>query len=563
MKEEFTIKRLLNLGLNKKNSKSAGFIITFLLISFLSSAQNSKYIVTFKDKQGTPFSIENPEAFLSQRSIDRRNRQEISITEQDLPINPEYVSQLRSVSSEISYYRSSKWFNAILISAPEAELSNISALEFVNSVELVEPYKNGSISFTSWEPKIQKSKKSNKTKEIQNATQNNMLGIDQLQQLGYTGDGILIAVTDGGFINTNNIFFFDHLYENNKVIMEYNFVKNSDDVYVDSSHGTEVFSQLGAYSEDEYAGGAYEADYMLFVTEDVRGDYEYRIEEYNWAFAAEKADSAGADIINVSLGYSDFFELESMNYSYEDMDGQTAVISIASEIASSKGMLVVASAGNEGTISWRYITAPADAESVIAVGGVNSSGVKNSTSSFGPSYDGRIKPDVVALGSSVKVINSSGRVSSSSGTSHSAPLVTGLAALLWQANPELTVHQLREMILMSGDNVDNPDNMVGYGIPNPDIVTSIEDEIEITQDLFNIYPNPTRKNKFFIRYKGEDSISTTVSILNQVGQEIHKEEHFLNPQQELSIDADFLPPSEYIIVITSNEFKEVKKLLIL
>jgi subtilisin family serine protease len=254
---------------------------------------------------------------------------------------------------------------------------------------------------------------------------------------------------------------------------------------------------MGAYIPDSFTGGAYKANFILFITE--HAATEYRVEEYNWLFAAERADSAGVDVINTSLGYNTFDDAQ-MDYTQSQMDGLTAVITRAANAAASKGMAIVVSAGNEGSNSWGIITAPADSENVFAIGSVNADGVKVASSSTGPTADGRIKPDVVALGSPVSLINSSGNIATGSGTSFASPLIASLVAGIWQMLPELTVQELLDTIRHRASQFNNPDNLLGYGIPNfTSIITATDPEIPA--DFISVFPNPTL-NQVKIEFSG-------------------------------------------------------------
>ena len=257
-----------------------------------------------------------------------------------------------------------------------------------------------------------------------------MLGIDRMHQEGFRGDGLLVAIFDSGFRNYTNLPAFSHLIDREGIIQTFDYTKNSVSVENNFDHGLRVLSVLGA--DAEMIGAVPQANYILAITENEVS--EYRIEEYNWLFAAEMADSAGVDVINTSLGYS-VFDDESMSYTQDQMDGETTVISRAASIAASKGIVLVASAGNEGNNAWGTITAPADSEHLLAVGAVNNLADLANFSSTGPSADGRIKPDVVAQGVNTQLTNSQGTVTFQNGTSFSAPLVAGLAAGLMEAFP--------------------------------------------------------------------------------------------------------------------------------
>jgi len=274
-------------------------------------------------------------------------------------------------------------------------------------------------------------------------------------------------------------------------------------------------------------GTAPEASYILCVTE---AQGEYRVEEYNWLFAAEMADSAGVDIISTSLGYSIFDDVQ-MNYAYADMDGETTVITQAANMAASKGIALVSSAGNEGGRSWNFITAPADSESVLAVGAVDRGLDKASFSSFGPSSEGRIKPDVTALGQSTALINAFGDIVFQSGTSFSAPLVAGLATGLWQAFPKLTSFELLDLIKQSANQYNRPDVMLGYGIPDFIRAYDIAFIPEPIENTVLIYPNPVVDGLVNLVFAdGVLNEDLELSLVNKNGQELQR--FRISPQED-------------------------------
>lgn len=451
----------------------APFFLYLLVFASQVQAQQNRYVAFFTDKDNSVYSIASPEDYLSARAIERRINQNILITETDLPVNQAYVNGLKTSGANVFF--TTKWLNAALIQADPADLQTLQALEFVDSIAFVAPGQRLTPLGRKYNIEAEK--------EIQAPTddQLRMLGIDDLQQENLLGEGQLIAYFDGGFVGTETAEAFQHIYSSNRLLYTFDLVENNYDVYRYSTHGTKVFSITAGYLPNVFEGSAYGAEYMLFVTEDVSS--EYRIEEFNWLIAAEKADSAGVDIINSSLGYSTFDD-PAMDYTYQDMDGETTVVTQAAAFAAARGILVVVSAGNEGNNSWQYITAPADAADVISVGAVNAMGERADFSSIGPAADGRIKPEIVAQGARTALIDQSGTVATGSGTSFSAPLITGLAAGIWQAYPDLTNLQLRTMILESGDRANAPDNFYGFGIPNYNVVKS---RIE---KGFIVFPNP-------------------------------------------------------------------------
>jgi len=356
-------------------------ILCWFCIGPWSLSQENRYVVHFTDKINSPFSVDNPEQYLGPRSIQRRLKQEIPITEEDLPPNTGYINGLKSIGVQVFF--SSRWFNAVLIENDEQLVTEIENLSFVNQVELV-------ASGTRLNSRINRASPVLTVKtnaEVQELLQNEMLGIPEMHIQDYKGQEMLIGVLDGGFKGADTIGAFNHVYANNRLISVYDFVTDSDDIYRYTDHGTQVFSCLAALKDDEITGTSPEAEFLLFVTEDV--SEESRIEEYNWLFAAEMADSIGVDIINSSLGYNTDFSDPSMNYIIDDMDGNTTVVARAANMAAQRGILLVASAGNEGNKSWQRIISPADSESVLTIGNIREDGLLSSSSSIGPTADDR------------------------------------------------------------------------------------------------------------------------------------------------------------------------------
>lgn len=286
-----------------------------------------------------------------------------------------------------------------------------------------------------------------------------MLKGDRLHKAGFKGKGVVIAVIDDGFRNADRITAFDSL----QLMGTRNFVFPQRSVFEGDDHGTKVLSCLAAYEPGVMIGTAPEASYWLIKSEDNRS--EFPIEEDYWTAAAEFADSVGVDMITTSLGYS-FFDENTMNYSHNALDGQTAHISKAAEIAAEKGILIFCSAGNEGTSRWGRITFPADAKDILTIGAITTKKEKSVFSSPGYSADGRIKPDLVALGSGCCVIEPTGNLRYANGTSFSTPILAGLVACLWQALPWLSPNELIELLRQSGSQYKHPDEQLGYGLPN-------------------------------------------------------------------------------------------------
>ncbi len=420
------------------------------------------YWVTFKNKTGTPFSIKKPEAFLSEKAIARRKKIEAPITEQDLPVNPQYVTQLANTGVTVQY--TSRWFNAATIIATAETLKKVEKLPFVSGV-----------TYTGKAPVNTKKGPEGNFEAERKATpidslhygyadqQISQLNGHRLHALGYMGTGITVAVLDGGFTSADKHYVFDSLNLKKQIVPARDFVDNDWQVCESSSHGTQVLSVMAANLPGVLVGGAPKASYVLVKTEDVRT--EYHVEEYNWIAGLEYADSLGADIVNSSLGYTTFSDKD-MDYKYSDLNGMSSA-SQAAEFATARGMIVVNSAGNEGGGDWKYVGVPADSKGAFSIGAVTSKGERAGFSSFGPTADGRIKPDVSAPGARVMAASaSSNQIRSTSGTSLSAPMISGMLAALWSAFPEKTNAEIMDAVRKSGNQADNPDNELGYGIPD-------------------------------------------------------------------------------------------------
>jgi subtilisin family serine protease len=525
----------------------------FLLLGvflFVSSAsgQVNRYMVFFTDKNNTEYSIDRPEEFLSERAIQRRLRQNIPIIEEDLPVNNSYTDSLESLG--ITTFFRSRWFNAVLVQTNSSNVGLIRAQGFIEAVEYVAP--GAKLASRSADTEEEEERTESFGELSFNKFQNNSLGVPAMHQNGFAGQNMLIGVLDGGFSGTDNIGAFNHLFNEDRIVDEFDFVRNNRTIYEHSSHGTQVLSCMAAIETDVVVGTAPYADYLLYITED--DGPEHRIEEYNWLFAAEKADSMGVDVINTSVGYYDFDD-PSMNYTKNQFDGQTTVITRAAQKTAEKGIVVVCSGGNEGNDPWDFLTAPADAKDILAVGAIRSDSTLTSFSSPGPTTDGRIKPDVVALGSSVTVASSAG-TSRVSGTSFSAPLVAGLVAGFWQAEPELTAKEVVERIRNSGHRVSlgSVNNNFGYGIPSFTRLTGLTPIDDPLLADVKIYPNPVERGVFYIETGSFFNGNTYQANLYDLGGVLILNRSVLkNPGEgRETFFLDGLAPGNYILKLTDG-----------
>lgn len=483
------------------------FVLLFLL-SFSVQAQ-LKVVVKFKDKVNSEYASLPPTTYLSEKSLIRRNIQNIPLTAFDFPPNKRYVKEIIDLGGDIIY--TSKWLNAALVSCTDEQLKKILSLSFVAGLET-----DGDIRFGA---KLQEFNMLSSDSYGLAENQLSMLESQRAFDQGFKGKGILIGVFDSGFQSVQTMPAFAHLFKDNKIKFTYDFIANDGNVYDDDDHGTMVLSCISGQLQGEYSGTAPEADVALFRTEDV--DTETKIEELYWLLAAEKADSLGVDIINSSLGYS-VFDTPAQNYTYNDMVGNKALITKAANWAARAGILVVTSAGNEGRSSWRYITAPADGDSVLAVGAVNASQVIASFSSVGPSAKGSIKPEIVAQGQSTAVISPNNSIRFANGTSFSSPLMAGLAACIKQAFPYLTAYELRETIMQSGSQALSPDNVKGFGVPTFTSVEKIEKAKNIILQAEPIYTSASLLDWINASINGSDKMEklTITSLNGQIIQEL-------------------------------------------
>lgn len=467
------------------------WLVTLLLLGQLSaSAQTAKkYLVLLRDKVNSPYSVSRPEQFLSQRSIQRRQKQNIAVLERDLPVNPTYVTQLQQAGAKVWF--TSRWFNAVLIDANDATLAAVQRLAFVKGIEFNKPLANARVGARQHSVADQATAGTGKFGEVQaisygsSLAQVTQLGVDQMHSAGFRGEGMLIGVLDSGFLRADQVSFLKPLFDEKRILATYDFVNKETSVYEDDSHGMSCLSAIAATADNQLYGTAYKASFILLRTEDAGS--EQRVEEANWLFGAEYADSAGVDVISSSLGYTEFDDAAS-SYTYQNMDGKTALSSRAAQIASETGMVVVVAAGNEGADTWRYISAPSDATGVLSIGAVTQAGQRASFSSIGPSADGRVKPDLAARGQGTIIGSPGGQIIAGNGTSFATPLVAGLAAGFWQANPRLTAVEITDALRRSGSQYTKPDAQLGYGIPKFGIVA-----ITATQEPISLlppYPNP-------------------------------------------------------------------------
>ena len=496
-------------------------MLLFLVVSLFAQAQIATdiYWVQFKDKDNSPYSIDNPEAFLSERALQRRANLGIAIDEYDLPVNPQYLQAVADCGAEL--LNPSKWLNGVTV-----HVTDLAVIDAINALDCVSVVRNCPNDLKAQELKerwlANEMKPAEATRGFRGyygggTTQITQINGTALHDSGYQGEGVIIAVLDGGFVGTDTHPAFDNMREEGRLLGVRDFVYGSSSVYSQSSHGTSCLSTMAAYVPNTFVGTAPKASYYLLHTED--GPNEKIVEEYNWVSGAEYADSLGVDVCSTSLGYIDF-DMSQWDHPQSHFDGHTAPASIGAEIAVSRGMICTNSAGNEGE-PWGggnqcTLGIPSDAEHVLTVGAVDGDGRRAYFSSVGPTYDGRIKPDVMAMGQDTYVASSDGEYYTGSGTSFSNPVMAGAVACLRQARPYASVQEICDAIRACGNRASHPDSFYGYGIPDFSQaleMLNVEEPWEnMSEQIISVYPNPSHGEVHVILNGGAKAELTVFDI---------------------------------------------------
>ena len=440
---------------------SGWWISLLLLISVFQSVASPRYRfrVYLHTKGEAGYRVDKPEAFLSAEAIARRERMGIAVEADDCPIAPAILDQLAQTG--VKPILTSKWMRTVVVESEDygveqtlRQLPMVDSVRFVWQGEATAPL-----------DRVESGERLAPTKEPKKSPYGYALGQIKLlnglklHRAGFRGQGMRVAVIDAGFLNADRMRVFDSL----RLLGTYNIVSPGQSVFAEDEHGTKVLSCLAANAPGWMVGTAPEASYWLIKSEDSRS--EYPIEEDYYVAALEFADSVGVAVVSSSLGYYTFDD-DSLSYTQADLDGHTAFISRAAHRAAEKGLLLFSSAGNEGNSTWEKITFPADTEGILTVGSMTSQKERSRFSSKGLTADGRIKPDLVALGSGSCVVVGSGEISYGSGTSFATPILAGMGICLWQALPQLSPQELIDLLRQSGSQAERPDAELGYGLPN-------------------------------------------------------------------------------------------------
>lgn len=449
--------------------------MALIVLTKLCNAQFSRYIIQFKDKATSPFSLSTPAQYLSQRAIDRRTRYDIAVDSTDLPVTPRYIDSIRLAGS-VTVLNVSKWLNQISIQTTDAAaLTKINGFSFVKTVAPIAARLAVGSGKNEKEAnifRVANTANINNTTNItadffnygQSFGQVHIHNGEFLHNIGLRGQNMVIGILDAGFRNYTTLKAFDSVNSNGQVLGTYDFVARETSVVEDDAHGMQCFSIIAANIPNQFVGTAPKANFYLFRSEDASS--EYPIEEHNWVCAAERVDSSGGDLISSSLGYSDGMSNPAFNHSYAEMNGNTTMAARGADLAARKGILVGNSAGNDGGGSFHFISTPADGDSVMAVGAVTVEGVAAGFSSYGPSSDGQVKPDVTSVGVNTVLQTTANTIGASNGTSFSCPNMVGLATCLWQGFQEFNNMKILNALRRSGHKFSAPDDRVGYGIPD-------------------------------------------------------------------------------------------------
>ena len=576
-----------------------------MALAFVGSAHAqmvNKYWVEFTDKAGTPYTLDNPSDYLGPRALERRAQQGIAVDSLDLPVSPAYIEALQAAGFTVQ--NRSKWLNGVVVFS-QHEISRSEEMKRCSDIQTSRHSESDNLEISKSEnlsdnpqnlydfPFVRKvvfcgTDSLTRPEEGRSVipenpeyepygryydsfyynhshTQIGQLNGIELHRHGFEGQGVIVGVCDGGFPGVDNISFFDSMRHDGRLLATRDFVWGGEDVYNISGHGTMVLSTMAGYLPGYYVGTAPKASYILCRTENTKS--EGVIEEYNWAAAAEYLDSMGADIITSSLGYYSFDD-STMSYTNADLDGRTAPMSIAADIAAKRGMLIINAAGNEGDEIPQHLNVPADVERVLTVGAVMSDGEYAYFSSHGPTADNRVKPDVMAMGMTVPCAAPAGVLAMASGTSLATPILAGMMACLWQHSPELTPKQLCDSVRSWGNHANNVNDTVGYGIPDFSRAlahdTAYTDIVELQphKPAFVIRPNPTRgKVRVVIKSNQVELYKSRLLLCDAYGRELGSVT-ITEPHQTLNMDLQSYPDGVYIVTLVTPQGRTSKKLIV-
>ncbi|MGZ3864400.1 MAG: S8 family peptidase [Bacteroidia bacterium] len=549
------------------------FTLSLLFFSafVFSQSGNTRYWVAFKDKNASPYSVGNPSQFLSARAISRRALHSYAVTAEDIPVNDSYIAQVKATGAIL--ISRSRWFNGIVVritdTAQVTAINNLSCVQSTKGVALVKQL-SPTVNIPDENSAHQKNASVQNTNRFNYGNsygQIHQLNGECLHDQFYDGTGMQIAEIDDGFLQADTAYVFDSLWMQSRVISKYNFFNGdtSSNLFTIGGHGTSVLSCMAAFKSGTFIGTAPYAKYYLLRSE--VDSSEKIMEEYSWVSAIEYADSAGADVATSSLGYTRFPNDPSMDHTWADLNGRTSLASISATMAARRGMIVCIAAGNEGgsNSTWKKISIPADADSIITVGAVDNGGAKAGFSSVGNTSDGRIKPDVMAWGQGSTIYSTyTGAVGTGSGTSFATPILAGMVACLWQGNPTKKNMEIIDAIKKSSSQFATPDSLMGYGIPDFCVADQILKGTYATEVHL---PPSIGENQSTVIITGANDLQLTLEMFDVTGKllasgpaKILKDN---GVKQAIEIpNATTLPTGIYLVKISSNDGRHwVTKLL--
>lgn len=524
-------------------NKCSLLILIMTIYCCLAVAQSqTAYAIYFKNKNNSNFSLQQPEQFLSLRAIDRRNKQLIDIDSTDLPVSQIYIDSILNNTTSVLHLKS-KWLNCMVILATDSQnLAAIAQWSFVQHIQKV-----GYFNFPLHQISPVQNRQSSPTLPTHSATafgkehygeawEQIALSTGQVfHHNGLEGQDIYIAVIDAGFKGVDTIAAFQHLFNNNKIIDQYNFNRNNQQVFIDGQHGTQVLSTMAGFAPGELVGTAPKASYALYYTE--HNNTEQPIELYNLTAALERADSVGCQLANISLGYNEFDNVQD-NLSYADLNGTTTVAAQAVNHAFQKGLGCIVSAGNEGNSSWKHILTPADAPGALTVGSVDPQLFPSHFTGLG--FTNTSKPDIAAMGSEAAIIKNDGTIVRSFGTSFATPIITGMIACYLQAYPNYKIEDVFAYVKSIGHlGTGGFNNTIGTGVPN--FKNAMSTDI-IHNTTVQIYPNPA-SHQLNILIPHTIRSTMRYSLFNMSGLLLRNQEHTLTEP----IDITNLPAGIYTI----------------
>lgn len=545
------------------------FLIIFMFaVSFTVFAQSPTcYRIYLSDKNNTPYSINNPSEYLSQRAIDKRTRFNIPVTEQDLPVNPQYEQQILALHPQMQALAVSKWMNTFTVYCPDSTIvPQILNLPFVDSIMAVGAYILNDVP-SEQVPDNQLSMMQNTFAPAKDSMDYGY-GFEQiafhnghlLHEAGFRGEGMLIVVIDGGWYGVESCRYYQEMVDNGRFWGRYSLMPNfADSLEValgySGTHGTLVTSVMASNIPGELVGTAPAASYAFIHSE--WAATEQLVEEDFWANAAEIADSIGADVINSSLGYRRFPDFPQANITYAELDGQNSIASRCATILGEKGVIVCIAAGNDGSGDWYYINRPGDAFDILCVGASSVDSVIAGFSSHGYSADGRVKPDITSVGVETACFypdtwdqtgGVGGIVIRTDGTSLATPVAAGLCACLWQAMPDYSSTEMMQIIRESSHLYDNPNTEYGYGIPDFYKAYTTHVGIQNYKSLqLSVYPNPATDKLYLTNL---DADIQYISIYNAAGQLVLQ--HAVNGNALIEINVTSLPKGFYVGTATKR-----------